>query len=448
MLAIRRINSIYLNMKDFSYYERQLLACLPHRFRDSVNGSIQSFEQSRSLLQIYKRAVESWPTNIEKRQVALAAFGSLGRLDGSTLTSDYDVLHLYAGVADDECFKVIREAIKKLLQNNEALPFESRDRIANETLDFHRCPAYQILSVEELLGDTKQIQALQLLTESRTVLGEDMVFDIRERVLRKHGYSDNEFEVNYSPLREGLLQLNTSYRKEVMGRLAKENRTLLNRKVLKLFTLREFFYLATLFALVEAALAGCKRRGSVSETLRILSAPCILKLAASGNPTGPLSQLIYGHSVEVAAEVTRITSRHIKNLLLEPDSAIDEESGETSGVATSAKENDFSSNFRTLALAPLAKYDILLRRLHDPEFLVLIDRFRPDITTWLGHKEFNAMLSLRRQLIQFTVSLAYCLNEVLQYINKSSPSPALDDAIKTLEVIIDYRLDAEPNKTV
>ena len=424
-------------MHDYLLYEQALLASVPHRFRHDVYNAVKAFERSEVMLHIYGSAVKAlpWPVRHGDITFALAAFGSLGRLDGSPLTSDYDVLHLYSGAKNDDVVKLIRQAIRDLISQNKALPFEHRDRIEANNFPFGTSPAYQILSFEELLTDNNEIQALQLLTEGRIILGKESLSPLRWNIARRYGFTDNEHALDLTQLRDALDRLKIAYGKGVIGRLAKENKSLLNRKILKLFALREFSYLATLFSVAETAIATSVSAPNPSQIIRILSAPCMIKLASFANPAAALSKIVNCQSPDAATEANHIVLRYVKNLALR--SEMEHANNDIS------EGSEFISDIRALVVNVLGKYDALLQRLHDPRFLVLIDAYKPDVTTWISEKEFSRILQLRTDLIQSTVVLAVCLGELFKFLNRRIQSPALEDAQKTLSIISGYHLESE-----
>src|SRR5262249_21897888 len=155
---------------------------------------------------------------------------------------------------------------------------------------------------DEVIGAAHEVQALQLLTESRIIRGNVALTNLRHQIASKYGYVNNEHAIDLTRLREGLFNLKAAYAKGFIGRLARSKQSLLNRKILKLFCLREFFYLATLFSVAEVAIAVVTKGADFDEIIRILSAPCLIKVASFASPSGFLVQLIHSQSPETVAE--------------------------------------------------------------------------------------------------------------------------------------------------
>ena len=77
-----------------------------------------------------------------------------------------------------------------------------------------------------------------------------------------------------------------------MGHLQSSKSKLTNRKILKLFALREFSHLANLFALTEIAIARCAGSCTEADAKRILSSPSVLKIADFGDAVGSFANLL------------------------------------------------------------------------------------------------------------------------------------------------------------
>jgi hypothetical protein len=255
-------------MKYCDEFERRLLAGIPYRFRQDVESILQSFHDSRVMLGVYRRAVESssLSTHSMRSNLSVVAFGSFGRLDGSAALSDFDVVYLYRSSKDVKHVQEIRGLITEIIRHNRALLFDHRSEIEQNTFDFDKSPAYPVIATEELFGNDPFNRTLQVLTEGRVIYGDDQIAGLRKDLLEKqYGYTENVYSLDFSKLRQDLSNLTTVFCTTTIKQLQGEKIKANNRKILKVFALREFFYLATLFAMTEIALAVGAQHSSVED---------------------------------------------------------------------------------------------------------------------------------------------------------------------------------------
>ena len=77
--------------------------------------------------------------------------------------------------------------------------------------------------------------------------------------------------------------------------------------------------------------------------------------------------------------------------------------------------------------------------LHDPKFLSDIDSLQPDITTWLGHRNFQRILSHREAMVIAANRLGKALSDLLDLVEEES-HPIIADTKWPLSVIQQYKL--------
>jgi hypothetical protein len=391
------------------------------------------------MLRIYRQAIATTqlPDVGGGKDPIVVAFGSFGRLDGAPDISDYDVLFMYPGSPDRTIVESLRASIRDIVSGNRALPFDHREEIESGVFDFDHSPAYPVLSTEELRSAEHEIRALQLITEGRAITNGNQVRSLRSDLLRYFGLADNIYELNLAPFRKALDRMKVSYCTGIFGRLKAEHRPLSNRKILKLFALREFCHLTTLLAAAEVAIAvsGANLDADAPRIAQILSSPSILKVASFGDPSASLGNLITGVSPEVYRELLAIARSHRERLQSSSGTRYDETVDGNDGEA------DLFEQLKGLTLPVLREYDALIQLLHEPKFLGLIEPLEPDLTTWLGYAQFQKVLDHRASLISLTKRLASSLHEILNTVQLATRAPTLDDAKESLTWIMQYTLD-------
>ncbi|MEJ1354255.1 MAG: hypothetical protein RPU52_08455 [Candidatus Sedimenticola sp. (ex Thyasira tokunagai)] len=220
-------------MKDCRYFEDELLAGIPYRFRAHVEETLRSFQESKVMIQLISNAITSVSEVCEASEMPdiVLAIGSFGRLDGCARLSDYDIVYVYDGPFDEIRLQSIRQTIRKIVTDNKALTFDHREPIENGTFDFDASPAYPVLSLDELRENDNKIRILQILTEGRVILGEDKIAEFKSRELEGFGYTANKHSFDLTPLRDALSEMKNAFCTDFIGRLKTENRKLTNRKI-------------------------------------------------------------------------------------------------------------------------------------------------------------------------------------------------------------------------
>jgi hypothetical protein len=427
----------YLMVSNLQSLERQLLAVIPYRFRYEVEAILRAFQQSHVMLDIYAQAlaVAKLPLIKGKPVCPMAiAFGSFGRLDGATNISDYDVMFLYPGGADRARVSALRSLFRELITSNQALLFDHREAIEKDKFDFDQSHAYPILAVDEIKKQENQIRALQILVEGRCLLSAERFAPMTEDLLAVFGFSNEIHSLNLSPLRAALNQQKSNYCNGVIGGLKARRNALTNRKILKLFALREFSHLANMFALTEIAVAVSSKSCTPSSSVRMLSAPSVLKIASFGSATGPLANLLGGIAPTAKQAATAIVEEYVKKL----PRAVVQSFG---GFSTEVDEDRFTVNIRILALNVLRCLNALFELLHNPAVLKDIDRLGTDVTTWMTYAYFPKIITWRQELIEASKHLSLALSHILDRVDQTTGCPALEDARISLREITEYKLE-------
>ena len=405
---------------------------IPGAEQGSVQNALMAYHDSRLMLEMYSRALNSINLRDNRKEPtpSVVAFGSFGRLDGSVQMSDYDVMFLYPGATDAKATTAIEAAITELIFYNKSFPCDHRVEIEAGTFDFGKSLAYPILSEAELWAIGAESRALQIITEARVIRQREWVSEQASRLLsERYGYAGDRHSLNLGPLRDGLAGLKTSYCTEVYGRLSEEGRPLTNRKIVKLFALREFHYLATLLSVAESAIAvGAHADGdAVGRARRLLGAPSFLKVASFADPAGTLGCAVPSGG-SLGEQCAQCLAQHTDKLS-RPDLG--------SALPTSSPID----SIRALVLSVLRPYDRLLGLLHDTAFVKLIDEHKPYVTTWMMDPRFRQITKSRDDLIANAKSLARALLDLIDILSQEIGCRALDEATATLEVVEAYRLE-------
>jgi hypothetical protein len=366
----------------------------------------------------------------------VVAFGSFGRLDGATEVSDYDTIYLYEGPRDSEQEVALRELIRNIVRSNQALLFDHRAAIEDGTFDFDSSPAYPVFAADDIVKPDAEGRAVQLLMEGRCLRSPTLHSAIAATLVRNFGYTDSIHGLNLSSFREALSRLKKAYCHGVVGRPSDSHLHLTNRKILKLFALREFSYLANLFALTEVAIWVSVRMSSPTVAVRATSAPSILKIACFGEARGALAALLEARPPAVKQAATEVAETYISKL---PKGV----TGVFGSSPVDADEDPFIAKVRVLTLNVLRNFDSLLELLHDLEFLEAIDALAPDVTNWMSLQQFNSVLDRRQQLIDSAKTLAAALSEILRIVSPWAGCTALQDARQSLNEILEYSLELE-----
>ena len=300
-------------MKDCRFFEQRLLSCFPYQNRNGIESTLQSVNASQVMLDVFQSAVNYSlrQTNLSAEEIAIIAFGSYGRLDGHTAVSDFDFAIIYSGKEDSQRIENLRGLVKKIVLSNQCLLFDHRDKIESDDFDFSRSPAYPILSTSELTSDALSIRALQILTEGRIVQDGGIGAKCRIELLSSWGFSQDATRLDLSKLKTELNKFKESYCEGVMCRRVDDRWKLTNRKVLKVLALREFSYIATLFAVVEITLAVAAGDCEELDAIRVLSSPSILKIASFLSSRGALAHHLERIGLPVKTEICRVLRSHI-----------------------------------------------------------------------------------------------------------------------------------------
>ncbi len=335
------------------------------------------------MLQQYSRALaaETLPTPAP----SVVAFGSFGRLDGSSLLSDFDILFLYGGAPQPERIAECRALIQSIVKSNRSMLFDHRRAIEDGLFDFDKSPAYPILSTQELLDDHNELRGIQVITEGRAIRGTAEVQAVRHEILARKGFSENVHQLDLAPLRIALNRSKSSYCNGIIGRLAGDRGSLCNRKILKLFALREFSFIANLFALADVAIATAANIYSPMEAARILSAPSVNKIASFANPTGSFGNIVSSLALDVRKTLTELVAKWPRT--------------DDTPFSVDPTEPPLFAHLRVPVLAVLSRYDALLKLLHDEQFIEMIDRLDPVVTNWIGLRPFQRVITYRSELI-------------------------------------------------
>lgn len=423
-------------MKDCRYFEDELLAGIPYRFRAYVEETLRSFQESKVMVQLFSNAVQAISSTHKQSEIPdiVLAIGSFGRLDGCASLSDYDIIYIYDGLRDDNRVSKIRAMIRKLVIENKALLFDHREEIETYTFDFDKSPAYPVLAVNELFESNNEIRALQILTEGRTIIGDERINHFKSKILDGFGYTNNIHSFDLTPLREALIRMKRAFCHKFIGRLKTENRKISNRKILKLFVLREFFYISSLFALTDIYISCAISQSSKADALRKLSAPSMLKICTLSDPNGNLGKLLSRNRPELRDEILRMLKKRIESIPPSIRCAIMDQISDPG-------EAELFPLLRALTLSVLNKYDSLLQLLHDHNFLSIIDQLEPDITTWIAKRNFKKILDRREEMIAAAKLLAISLKEILELENELITNLAFTLGVENLQEIVTYQLE-------
>ncbi|WP_022664487.1 hypothetical protein [Desulfospira joergensenii] len=419
-------------MRDCNNFEQCFLSSIPYRFRMLTENALKASQESEVMLNLFGNALISAKvsTSLDLPNILIVAIGSYGRLDGASKFSDYDILYLYEGNKDNDVVNIIRKFIKEIVIGNKALLFDHREEIENDTFDFDISPAYPVLSTNELFNEDYEIRALQLLTEGRALCQHEVVDQLKKDLITKYGYTQNINELDFRNLTNSLENLKNAFCTEIIGRLANSGRKLNNKKILKLFALREFFYIATLFSISEIAIGVSANNFTISQSIRKMSSPSTLKISSFGDPNNPIHALIRNQIPEVFDEIIKILEPKIDQIPL-PGRMV---------FKSSHDDPKEISYLRAISLSVVHKFNSLLKRLHDENFLSSIAEFEPDYTTWIGKRQFSHITKSREELIQSSKILAITIVEILTFISEATDTGTFEDAIQTLNKIKDYEI--------
>lgn len=417
-------------MEDCHSFDLALLSALPYAHRDAAENVLRSFQQSQVMLRLYAKALSSVTApDLTGRHFMVAAFGSFGRLDGADELSDYDSLFIYSGDSDRIVVESLRAFIRRLVVSNKGLPFDHRVEIEAGRFDFDHSPAYPILSEADLLTAQPRTRAVQLTIEARLVHGGERLRRLREEVLAQLGFSTDIHELDFLQLRTELNGLKDRFLDPFTRSLATSHAPR-NRKILKLFALREFSYLTTLLATVEVCIAVEQRRATPSDAATLISAPSLLKLLCFSDPNRSLAHLLNRLAPDVVGEVARALSKHVDG------------QGATLSKLTPNSPSAYAclTILREIALTVVGHYDALLNRLHNARFLDHIDSLAPTVTAWMGNSEFGRILRSRAAMIDGTKRLASALRDVLGVLDTIVPAFKFDQAYEAMDSIEAYQL--------
>lgn len=360
------------------------------------------------------------------------AFGSYGRLDGNTAVSDFDFIFIYQGSRDDATVASLRNVVRNIVSSNQCLQFDHRDKIENGGFDFSASPAYPVISEEELLSEAATGRAVQVLTEGRIVHGDGLGTRSRHDRLKAWGFSPDATLLNLTKLRQALNGFKDSYCNGVMCRRTADGWKLTNRKALKVFALREFSYLATMFAIAETAISVATGNCGEDTAVQLISSPSALKIASFSSPRGALAYLLEDIGVPFRNDIVQKLRAHI-------DAVPTEDRVAPGAIEVDPGEGQLFGFLRELTIPVIIKYDALLSLLHNPEFMRHVDTFEPDITTWLGNRNFQRILTYRGEMVKAAIRLANALADVLDMIERRA-HPIIADARAALDEVKAYKL--------
>ena len=420
-------------MRHCQHFESRLISSVPYHTRYGVETTLQSITASRVMLGNLQAEVKHSFTKVKNAdEIIVVAFGSYGRLDGHVAVSDFDLVFIYDGDPSEREIARLRKVIRSIVTWNQCLQFDHREAIEKQRFDFDSSPAYPVVSANELRTESQKIRALQLLTEGRIIHGDCKGTVLRHALLRQWGFSQDPTQLNLGRFRAALNEFRDSYCNGVMCKRKTDRWKLTNRKALKVFALREFSYMATMFALAETALAVAVGSCPEDQAVQLLSSPSVLKIASFSSPRGALANILEHVSPQLRNRAITVLKQHIDELR--------GTKGFTGEVAeVDPAEGAIFAFLRALTLPVGIKYDALLSLLHSAEFMTAIDELEPDITTWLGEKSFQRILSIREEMIAASIRFAKALNDVLELV-ESGAHLILGDARAALEEIKGYTL--------
>lgn len=419
-------------MHDCNFFEQCFLSGIPYRFRMFTENALKASQESQVMLNLFGNALSSAmaSTSLGLPNLFMVAIGSYGRLDGASKYSDYDILYLYEGNKNNDFVVIIRQFIKEIIAGNKALLFDHREEIERDTFDFDTSQAYPVLSTDELFHDDYETRALQFLTEGRALCQPEAIDQLKKDMITKYGYTQNINELDFRKLTTALENLKNAFCTDIIGRLAASGRKLNNKKILKLFALREFFYIATLFSVSEIAIGISTNNFTIIESIRKMSSPSTLKVSSFGDPNSPMHVLLRNQIPEVLEEIIKILEPKIDQIPL-PGRMV---------FKSSHDDPKEISYLRAISLSVIHKFNSLLKRLHDENFLNSIEEFEPDYTTWIGKRQFSHITKSREELIQSSKILASTIVEILTFISEATDNATFEDAIQTLNKIKYYEI--------
>jgi len=414
-------------MEDCVRYDRKLLDCIPYENRKSVENVLKSIQESHVMLKVVSNA---FTYNNDFHFLNLSVIGSFGRMDGCVNISDYDILYLYEGDKDETKVVNIQKLITKTISENKALLFDHRNEIESEIFDFNSSPAYPILSFSEirefLSSDKTRNRAIQIITEGRCISNSEKLMNLKIDILNKFGFSDTSTSLDFSLLINYLNELKNSYFSNIIDSLSKSSKKGKNIKILKLFSLREFFYLSTLFALAEIAIGVSNRRIKHDEALRILSAPSILKVTSYANPIGNFILLL--------RELPHSNQKEVTEIFM-----LDDKQYKYNYLNNYYEKDMLINNILKQSLAVTSEFDTLLSYLHDPRYLTIIDKCGIDYLQWSTNPKLVALTKNRDRLINISKKYADSIIKSINILNDCSPM-IFDEAIRILNLIKEYKL--------
>ncbi|MFT3880277.1 MAG: hypothetical protein QM703_11525 [Gemmatales bacterium] len=428
-------------MLELDQYHDRLRTSIPYRYRYEVESILRAFHHSHVMLEVYTQGLKSILNTEEFAAFnpVVIAFGSFGRLDGATNISDYDIMFIYQGKKDGKNIELSKKLIRRIISSNVALNFDHREAICNGSFAFDASKAYPIISEDELTGaishdkDT-EVRALQILTEGRCLNNEESYIVIANKLLSYFGFSNNIHKHNLVELKNALTRLKTEYLNGVIVRISQHGGKMTNRKLLKLFSLREFTHLANLFSLAEISLSVANRQGTVSDAIKVLGAPSILKIASFADGNRPLGVLLSGLAPEVKRDAGQIAESYIR--------ALPREVAELYFRPGIADEDSLSTNIRVLAINVLRRFNDLLGLLHDHEFLGKIDKYEPVYANWVILKPFQSVMRYRNELVENAKTLSKALLEISTRACQHSRCDSIDEAIAIYKEIVEYTIES------
>jgi hypothetical protein len=423
-------------MKDCERFKRSLQNALPYTVRHSIEHTISAFDASHTVLRLMATAVEAAISSAASgTDLHVVAIGSFGRLDGQADISDMDAIYLYDGPSQKRKSIKTQEMICGLVSKNQCFRFDHRRELEAHKFDFEASFAYPVIGTSELTNKTSNNRAIQLITEGRVLRHRDTVDSLRMKLLKGFGYEEVITDLDFTALRAALAQFKDSYCDAVIALKGKHKWDLTNRKILKLFALREFSYLATLFAVAEISLRVAMGIDDKHPPIATLSAPSIIKIASWSSPFGVFAEVLQRQGAAALNEITGVLKAGLTSL---------PKLDEAFAQQQVAEGNDpvVFRYLRAYIVPILVKHDALIDFLHNPDILASFDKYEPHLTTWIGKPQFQRVFSKRQQMIDALKAFATQLKAILPILENQGL--IIHEADAALAEVVSYQLRPAP----
>ncbi len=318
-----------------------------------------------------------------------------------------------------------------LVTCNKCLRFDRREELEAGTFDFSKSPAYPVLGVSELNGVASRTRVVQILTEGRAIRNEDRAQTIQERLLVNLGYASDTPHLDFGPFRAALASFRDAYCSGTIGKGRAKKWPLSNRKIVKLFALREFSYLANLFSLAEIAMRVSPKQLITGDAIPLISSPSILKIASFASPLGVFGMFAQALGQGPIEQMEKLLAEDYKDL---PEG----DRGFIDPILASNREGNLITYLRAFILPVLSKFDSLLQSLHDEDSLAAFDEWASDTATWSAIPLFKRILDRRNAMVEGLRTFAGELRKLLAIIEQHGY--VTHDADESLKQVTDYKL--------